>query len=115
MFVKGRVCQEGGIFPWVVILGMEHNLSTQGGAHDLQQIHWVHKCLGYMNLCPRKLMGTKGDDHKRKAQRNNHKWKRHPMKVKHPALTQKQIQGLHQYQLFCDKLGHMVKDCLWKR
>lgn len=41
MFVKGRVCQEDGIFPWVAILGMEHNLSTQGGAHDLQQIHWV--------------------------------------------------------------------------
>ncbi len=58
MFVKGRVCQEGGIFPWVTILGMEHNLSTKGGAHDLQQIHWVHKCLGYMNLCPRKIDGN---------------------------------------------------------
>ncbi len=36
---KGRMCPESGIFPWVVALGNQHNLSTWGGAQDLQQIH----------------------------------------------------------------------------
>jgi len=37
--IKGRICQESGIFPWVATtLGKQHNLSTWEGAQDLWQI-----------------------------------------------------------------------------